>query len=181
MKAYVTSIREKTTGICCEQLEKFGFEVVLLDKEESWESKYKRFINIAHEANEGCLRIDADIIVNENIKHVGTALINDELIASYNLYDLYRNGIFVGSPIFYTKKALGIIKRYHMMLHPSRPEASACRLDGINPYKFQSPLIVGMHGFFQDYVTIKRAKTNKTDRKQQGVFDFELVDKLMNL
>lgn len=179
MKAYVTSIGEKTTEICCEQLRKFGFEVVLLDKEELWEGKYKRFIRMAHESNEDCLRIDADIVVNENIRKVGEPF--EGLIASYNLYDLYRNGIFKGSPIFYTKKALGIINRYQSMLHPNRPESSACRLDGINPYKYQSDLIVGMHGFFQNRATIERAITNKTDRKQQGLFDFELVGKLMKL
>ncbi len=180
MKAYVTSIGEKTTELCCEQLIKFGFEVELLIKDESWESKYKQFIRMAHEANENCLRIDADIIVNENIKQVGTD-IDDKLVASYTLYDLYRNGIYVGSPVFYTRKALGIIARYHYMLHPSRPEASACRLDLINGKKFQSPIVVGMHGFFQDCATIERAKTNKTDRKQQDLFDFDLVNKLMKL
>ena len=47
MKAYVTSIRELTTKICCEQLRKFGFEIVLLDQKESWIEKYKKFIQLA--------------------------------------------------------------------------------------------------------------------------------------
>ena len=180
MKAYVTSIGEKTEKICCEQLEKFGFEVVLLNAKESWESKYKRFINMAYKANEDCLRIDADVIVNERIRYLHEVE-NSELIASYCLYDLYRNGIFRGSPILYSKKAIGIIHRYQSMLHPNRPESSACRLDQINPHKYQSEVIVGMHGFFQNHDTIEKAKTNKTDRKQQDLFDFDLVDKLMKL
>ena len=180
MKAYVTSIGEKTTKICCEQLDRFGFEVFLLDKTESWESKYKRFVNMA---DGDCIRVDADVIVNENIKVVfaNAEHMGKYLIASYRLYDLYRNGIFKGSPILYTKKAIGIIRRYHSMLHPHRPESSACRLDGINSYKYQSDEIVGMHGFFQDCDTIERAKVNKKDRKQQDIFDFELVEKLMKL
>lgn len=183
MKAYVTSIGEKTTDICVEQLEKFGFEVVLLDKMESWESKYKRFIRMAHESNEDCIRVDADVIVNKNIKKVFEDVEREDnyLITSYNLYDLYRNGIFEGSPILYTKKAIGIINRYHMMLHPNRPESSACRLDRINPHKYHDETIVGMHGFGSDKETIMRAKQNKIDRKQIELFDFELVDKLMKL
>lgn len=182
MKAYVTTIGEKTTELCCSQLEKFGFEVVLLDKIESWESKYKRFINMAHEDNENCLRVDADVIVNENIKTLGGNHLTPRiLIESGSLYDLYRNGVFRGSPIFYTKKAIGIIHRYKSMLHPNRPESSACRLDGINPHKYQSDTIVGMHGFFQNRDAVEKAMINKKDRKQQDLFDFELVDKLMNL
>ena len=183
MKAYVTSIGEKTTEICVQQLKKFGVEVVLLDKEESWESKYKRFIRMAHEDNENCIRVDADVIVNKYIQEAMYCgdLEDGTLIVSFCLYDLYRNGIFAGSPIFYTKKALGIIDRYKMMLHPDSPESSACRLDQINPHKYQSDIIVGMHGFFQNYGTIERAIINKKDRKQQDLFDFELVDKLMNL
>lgn len=183
LKAYVTSIGEKTEIICCEQLVKFGFDVVLLNKRESWENKYKRFIRMAHESNEGCLRVDADVIVNEDIKLARLEFEKTEgkLIFSCILYDLYRNGLFTGSPIFYTKKALGIIHRYQSMLHPNRPESSACRLDGINQHKYQSDVIVGMHGFFQNCATIEKAKTNKTDRKQQGLFDFDLVEKLMNL
>jgi len=68
MKAFITSIGEKTTKICCEQLSKFGFEIILLDEIEPWINKYKKFINMA---NEDCLRVDADIIVNEQIKLIG--------------------------------------------------------------------------------------------------------------
>jgi len=181
MRAFVTSVGEKTTGICVEQLEKVGFKVVLLDDpNQSWESKYRTFITKAHGYNEDCFRVDADVIIGAGIRDA-TLIGNGYLIKAYCLYDLYRNGIFKGSPIFYTKKALGIIDRYKDTLHPNRPESSACRLDGINPYKFQSDLVVGMHGFFQDDAAIERAKTNKTDRKQQGIFDFELVEKLMKL
>ena len=65
MNAYLCTIGEPTTNLCKSQLERFGFEVVLLDKVEPWIDKYKRVIAMA---DEDCIRIDADIIPNKNIK-----------------------------------------------------------------------------------------------------------------
>ena len=178
MKAYVSSFGEKTTELCCSQLERFGFEVVLMDEKEEWHKKYKRFIQIA---NEDCLRIDADVIVNEKIKQLGVGLSKRVWIESFTLYDLYRNGLFQGSPIYYKTEALDFLKKNLDRITPLRPEASALRLKGINEHKYQNDIIVvGMHGFFQDDETVKRAKSNKEQRGQTG-FEFDLVNKLRNL
>ena len=45
MIAYVTSVGEKTTEICCEQLERYGFDVYFFNKKESWADKYKEDIH----------------------------------------------------------------------------------------------------------------------------------------
>lgn len=179
MKAYVTSIGEKTTKICCEQLQRFGFEVVLLDGIEEWFDKYKRFIQIA---NENCIRIDADVIVNSNIQEIlNYGDFENVLMIQYYGYDFYRNNVGIISPIYYTEKALQIIKKNINLLDPNRPETSAWRLSEINPFTSTSNLILGMHGFFQSRKEFDRALKNKKERKQMAEFDFELADKLFKL
>lgn len=178
MKAYVTSIGEWTTEICCEQLRRFGFEVVLLDGVEPWWDKYQKFIKMA---DEGCLRIDADVIVNENIRDIFKALTLGALMIQCKGYDFYRNDIGIISPIYYSERALKIIKENLDYLSPQRPEATAWRLPEINPFTATCDLVIGMHGFFQDRTAFDRALKNKTDRKQIEGYDFELADKLLKL
>lgn len=172
MRAYLTSIGERTTRVCYEQLERFGFDVILLDKREEWVDKYKSFIRLA---NEDCIRIDADIIPNESIKRVGGE--NYGLI-TYMTYDLYRNNIGVSSPVFYKKRIIDILKKRIKDIPTSRPEANASRFPEINPDKYNSNLIIGMHGFFQDKETRARAERNKIERKQIVYYDFNLIKEL---
>ncbi len=180
MKAYVTSIGEKTTDICVRQLKRYGFDVVLLDKKEPWIEKYKNFIDKT--PREDCLRVDADVVVNKHIKEVfNVANLEDILMAQFSLYDLYQNDIFVGQPVLYKKASFKIIQDNFWKLQQNRPEATAWRLEDINHSTFSSPQIVGMHGFFQDEQTVTRAIKNKEDRHQMGRYDFQLVKELMIL
>jgi len=172
MKAYVTSIGEKTTEICCEQLKKYGFEVVLLDGQEKWFDKYKRFISMA---NEDCLRIDADVIPNQRIKEVKDAF-EGFMMVQYSMYCFYKNDVRVGNPVLYRKRALDIIKRYIDKLDRLRPETAAWRLDEIRPHAFTNYLVVGMHGFFQNNEEVERERS-----RRRHVFDFDLVDRLRQL
>jgi hypothetical protein len=179
MKAYLTTIGEKTTDICKKQLERYGFDVVLLKKQKNWIDKYIDFITVA---TEDCLRIDADVIVNQNIKKVNTYANSGEvLLVGFTLYDLYQNGLFLGSPVFYSTKALEIMKNHLDKINIDRPEASMSRIPEINPYYIVDSAIVGIHGFFQDKETVLRAKENKIKRNQMYKYDFELVNTLMNL
>ena len=177
MKAFVCSVGERTTHICCEQLKRFGFEVVLLDGKEHWIDKYKRFISIA---NEECLRIDADIIPNRNIQLVGREDKNLPMI-QYKLYDFYKNDITIGNPILYRKKALDMIKANTDKLEVGRTETSAWRRIVIETYT--SDLIVGIHGFAQDKETMERAKKHKIDRGhlKKYNYDFDLAYKIIEL
>ena len=177
MKAFVTSIGEKTTGICYEQLKRFGFDVILLNEKEEWINKYRKFIAIA---DEDCIRIDADIIPNENIKQVGKD-IGSFGMGTHMTYDLYRNNIGITSPIFYKKFILDILKTKIKDIPAFRPEASASRFKEVNDYKYNSNLIVGLHGFFQDKETVARAEQNKKERKQIEQYDFNLVNKINDL
>lgn len=183
MKAFVTSVGEKTTQICCDQLKRFGFEVILLDKKEPWFEKYKRFIVYASNENEDCLRIDADVIVNSFIVRAQKDLREHKgnFMMQYTIYDFYLNGIKLGQPVLYSKGSFKIIMDNFKNLDERRPEASAWRLKEINHFTKNIDTVVGMHGFFQNKETVERAELNKRARKQIGKYDFALVEKLMNL
>lgn len=177
MNAYLTSIGEKTTEIAKEQLERYGFNVIVLGGEEKWYDKYKRFVFLAYE---NCIRIDADVIVNENIKEFQD--FGDRFMIQQALtYDFYRNDLGITSPVYYTKGALRLIRKNWDKVSRDRPEASACRIPEINPFKFTNELIVGIHGFFQKGEDLERHKQHKIERKQMEQYDFELAEKLLKL
>jgi hypothetical protein len=178
MKAYLTTIGEKTTGICKEQLEKYGFDVIIIDGKEKWVDKYKRFIQIAETP---CIRIDADTIPNKNIKKILTEDFSGVMLAYFKGYDFYKNDIGNISPCYYSKECIDIIRINLDKLDNNRPETSMSRLSEINPYMKGYDWIVGMHGFFQDYEMVLRAKHTKVQRKQLDECDFELVDKIYKL
>jgi len=173
MKLYLTSIGEKTTKIAKWQAERLGFEVILLDKKEEWISKYQTFIDIAREA---CLRCDADIILNKNIKTYDMEVGEGIDMVQFSNFDLYKNDISVGNPIYYSKEGLDKIRPHLSKLRHDRPETSAWRLDDVNGYT--SDYVVGMHGFFQDKETRDRALFNKQERGQVDQYDFELLNKI---
>lgn len=182
MKAYLCSVGEKTTQICKEQLERFGFEVVLFDEKEKWEDKYKRFINTA---NEDCLRVDADVVPNKNIEFLKIAPYSfrnlDKLMIQCKGYDFYKNDIGVIGIVFYRKQAIDIIKRDFNFIDLRRPEATAWRLPDINKYTETEEIICGLHGFGQDEETMMRAFEHKVARKQIEQYDFSLANKLSKL
>lgn len=177
MKVFLTSIGEKTTQICKEQLERFGFEVILLNDIETWDVKYRKFID---RANEDCLRIDADIIPNRNIElakdyFTGSSI----LMGQFQGYDFYKNDVGVIGVTYYSKKALSIIRNSFDEIDWRRPEATAWRLPKINPNTYTCKLIVAMHGFFQDDAHLKRHLKNKIERKQIEDYDFDLAKKIL--
>lgn len=175
MKAYITSIGEKTTDICKEQLERFGYEVEVLDGNENWYDKYKRFI---FKANEDCIRIDADVIPNENVKHLDDFA---QLMVQAKTYDFYKNNLSVTSPVLYRKEAIDIIRGNWNLVGKSRPETDASRIPELNQWFHTTDWVVGIHGFFQTKEDLKRHLNNKIVRKQLEYYDFLLAEKLINL
>lgn len=178
MKAYVTSIGEKTTDICCEQLDKFGFEVVLLANKEKWIDKYKRFLGMA---KENCIRIDADIVPNKLIKEAPRFDQTDYLIVDFHTYDFYKNNLSVTSPVYYKEMALQMFRSNLDKITELRPERSMTKLVG--EQKYTCEYIVGMHGFFQTLNHLKRHRKTKQERRQMEKYgyDFELAEKLWRL
>jgi hypothetical protein len=178
MRAYLTSIGEKTTWITYDLLEEYGFEVVLLDKKESWEDKYKSFLRMA---DEDCLRIDADVIPNEKIKEITENYGNEHYMVQFKGYDFYRNGIGVIGVTFYSKEALEIIRNNLDKIDWRRPEATAWRLKDINNETLTEDKIVGTHGYLANKEEIKRHLQHKIERKQILDYNFDLVFKLYDI
>lgn len=177
MKVYVTSIGEITTDICCQELKRYDFDVVLLGAREKWIDKYKRFIKMATGA---CLRIDADVIVNKNIRPFWNSCLKGEIVLSdCQVYDFYKNGLSYAGVVFYSQQAIDFIKKNIDKISNVRPERSMTILLGNN--KCSSSWLVGVHGFYQDFDTFLRAKVNKQTRGQLEEYDFRLAGKLMRL
>lgn len=181
MKAYLTTIGERTTEICKSQLEKFGFEVIMLDEYEQWLDKYKKFILLASEDGNACIRIDADTIPNKNIVRIRENTFDGILMSCFLGYDFYKNDIGVISPVYYSANALQIIRKNLDKIGKFRPETDASRLPEINPQYEVIDWIIGIHGFFQDFETIERARSNKIQRKQNSEYDFDLVNQIISL
>lgn len=176
MKAYLTTIGERTTEVAAQTLKLYGFDVVILDGFENWIDKYKRFIDLA---DNNCIRLDADVIINQNIVQAIKDIEKNCMMAQWHGYDFYRNNIGIVSPVFYHRDALEIIRKNFGKLNVSRPEATAWRLPDINPYTVTKPDIVAMHGFFQTKEDLLRHKANKINRKQIDEYNFELAEKLI--
>lgn len=179
MIAYITSIGEKTTDICVEQLKRLGFDTILLKDKEDWDIKYRRFIT---EAKEDCLRLDADIIVNKNIvQEIEKYKDKNYLMVQFKGLDFYRNNIGIIGVLFYKKEAIEIIRNNLDKISITRPEATAWRLPEMENRRHTSDTVVGIHGFFQTEDDIKRHQQNKIERKQIKNYDFELAERLLNL
>lgn len=183
MKAFVTSIGEKTTGVCVRQLIRYGFEVHLLDKKEPWIEKYKRFLVEAQKTGEDVLRIDADNIPNRNIAQVPeiNKMIQNAYIIQFQLFGFYKYDVITGGPLIYKRSGLSEMVKHLDKITELRPETSLSRLPQINPHLVTCPIIMGTHGFFQDKETMQRAYNNKMKRNQLHDCDFQLADELMNL
>lgn len=180
MKAYITSIGEKTAGVCEMLMKRYGFETVLMDEKISWIEKYELFIKLAGAAGENCLRIDADIIPNERVKDA-FSFQGYYLMKQFSVYDCYKNGVHKGQPVFYNKDVFPVILKNIHKLDVLRPETSAWRLQEVNPRTLTLDIIAGSHGYFQDGRTIARARKNKLERGQLGEYDFDLVSTLYSL
>lgn len=185
MKAYVCSVGEKTTDICISQLRRYGFEVVHLSQIEPWHEKYKRFIKMASRNPEDCVRVDADVIVNKRflLEKVREDIKNrkDCYMLQWQVYDLYKNFIHSGQPVFYAANVFPIIKSNINKINELRPESSIWKLAEINNLTRTVETVVGMHGFFQDQETFTRAHQNKMLRGQLDDYDFTLASRLRNL
>lgn len=177
MKAYVTSIGEPTTDLCIWALERQGFEVVLLNDRSSLWDKLKR---IYLEADDDFIRVDADVIVNKNIKE----LIKQKEFWWYQAltYDWFIQGSTHGGVQFYRKETLPILRKHvdeATRLH--RPESYMFRLEEFhNPRVCGSfEVICGLHGYGQS--DVDRIKRVKTERGQEDNYDWELAERLSKI
>lgn len=183
MKAFVTSVGEKTTDICVSQLRKHGFDVILLDKKEPWIEKYKDFIRRAAALKEDVLRIDADIIPTASIAKVPSiaGVFHSAYMIQFQVFDFYKFDIHMGMPIIYKKAGLSEMVKVLDHIKTGRPETEMSRLPIINDWMVSCPVVMGAHGFFQDKETMDRAFDNKLQRGQLGQYDFSLAADIIDL
>jgi hypothetical protein len=177
MKAYVTSIGESTTDLCVWSLERQGFEVVLIKSASSLWSKLKEIYEIA---TDDFIRVDADVIVNRNVKE----LIKQDQLWWYQSYCFgwYSQDIVHGGIQFIRQKALNTLRsRIVEAERLERPESWMFRLE-----QFHNPRvcgtfekICGIHGYKQ--TDDKRVYETKARRGQLDNYDFELAERLNEL
>lgn len=172
MKAWLCSIGESTTDIVADQLTRYGYQVIRLEKKEPWYEKYREFI---FQANETCIRIDADVIPNARIDCFQTY--ESGMLQSLT-YDLYRNDVGVTSPTFYSKEVLDLIRKDWSLIGTARPETDASRLPEVNRQFKTIDQVVGIHGLYQYPEDVERHRQHKIERKQMEGYDFSLIDKL---
>lgn len=177
MRAYVTSIGESTTDLCVWSLERQGFDVVLLqDKTTLWD-KLKR---IYREADGDFIRVDADVVVNRNVKELVRQ--KDLLWYQSRCFDWFSQDISHGGIQFIRKEALPAIRKHideAQRLH--RPESYLYRLPEFHDPRMCGTFekICGIHGYKQN--DIARVKKVKAFRGQQENYDFRLAERLEEL
>ncbi len=175
MKAYVTSIGEPTTELCIWSLERQGFEVELYQDKTTLADKLAR---IYLDAEDDFLRVDADTIVNQNVKRIGEYE-SDAWWIQPQTFDWYKQDLAHGGVQLIRKEALSML-RTNIGLHMGaiRPESNMFRLPEFhNPRRcVSSDLVVGLHGYGQ--TDIRRVKDLKAARNQMHNYDFELAERL---
>lgn len=173
MKAFVFSIGEKTTDLCCELMNDYGFEVILYQDQTSLWEKLKRFYTEALQTkSDAFFRIDADIIPNRNVLRL--ASVGWTCASGYDWYKQDRGAISIHMmtrPI--VEKCLSHINEAKDEI---RPETYLWRLPAINPHTHvESEFNSGLHGYGQKDQR-QRIKELKYNRNQE--YDWDLVERI---
>lgn len=184
MKAYIFSIGERTTDLCCELMEKYGFETVLLQDSSSLSSKLKEFYQQALKTDdERWVRIDADIIPNKNVSRLvriseGFGDAPSWVCASG--FDWYKQDRGAISIHVMNREVVKRALRYIPTARDKdRPETHIWRQPDINPFTLVvESFNCGLHGYGQVNQR-ERIKRLKHVRGQE--YDWELVEKVESL
>lgn len=177
MKAYVTSIGEPTTDLCIWSLERQGFEVELIKGDDSLAHKLEY---IYSNTDDDFLRVDADVIVNKNIKLLEFP--TKSWWVQPLTFDWWKQDVTYGGVQLISNKALPALRRnITAHLDAERPETDMSRLPELfNPRRFSSvDILVGLHGYKQS--DVNRVIDTKERRGQLGLYDFELAERLNNV
>lgn len=181
MKAYVFSIGESTTELCCQQLKDMGFEVHLIQDKTSLWQKLKLFYQYALEdADDEFLRVDADVIPNKNVLEL--IKLADGCWWHQSLaYDWYKQDL---SPVSVSHIRREAIELCHQNIdrfeHSSRPETDVWRLQEFHyPRRCHiANIVTGLHGYKQQDQR-ERIKRLKEERHQ--TYDWDLVERIEKL
>ncbi len=179
MKCYVTSIGELTTDLCVWSIERQGFEVTLLEDNTTFNDKLQRIYN---EAEDDFLRVDADVIVNKNIKRLVAECPESVWWWQSMSFDWFKQDIGYAGVQYVKKRCIPFIREgIKEALHIDRPESYCYRLPEFhNPRRcLSSGIVCGLHGFGQS--DVERVKKIKEMRGQIEGYDFELAERIDSL
>jgi hypothetical protein len=188
MIAYVTTIGEPTTDLCVWSLKRNGFDVKIIDGQDSLASKLKRIYKEANELDCDFVRVDADIIVNRNFTPEAISKIEKEDYLQnawwlqFVTFDWYK--LDTSHSMSYIKKQAvpylnQVIDKFQDNI---RPETESSRIyQFYNPRRFETydKQIMGIHGY--GIKNIKPVIKLKANRGQSDLYDFELAERLNQL
>lgn len=175
MIAYITSIGESTTELCRWALERQGFQVFVLESSTSlWEKLNQIYSDVIIG---DILRVDADVIVNKNVKEMVKQ--TDLWWYQSQCYGWFTQDVIHGGVQFIRNAALPAIKKHiHEAERLERPESYLYRLKEFHEPRMCGTFekICGIHGYAQ--ADINRIKETKLRRGQMDNYDFELAERL---
>lgn len=170
------SIGEKTTDLCCELMEEYGFDVILYQDQTSLWEKLKRFYTEALETkSDAYVRIDADIIPNRNVLKLQSK--GWTCASGYDWYKQDRGAISIH---LMTRPIVELcLAKIGEAKNEVRPETYLWRLPEVNPYtNVQDGFNSGIHGYGQ-VDQRQRIKDLKYIRNQS--YDWKLLDRIESL
>ena len=179
MKAFVTSIGERTTDLCVWSLQRQGFDVELVQSDSSLGEQLQY---IYETADDDFVRVDADVIVSLGLdKKVNFPPVGDNIWwVQFPTWDMYKMDLTHGGVQYIRKAALNVIREgIGEFLHDDRPETRMWNLDGLKkPRRCHTYMyhIAGIHGFGQK--DLDRVRIVKENRKYTSDYDFEMAERL---
>jgi hypothetical protein len=179
MKIFVFSIGEQTTELAIDLLDKYGFDVEIIYNETSslWD-KLKYFYTKALEAgDEYIMRMDADIIPNENVKRLAE---EDGGWVCATGYDWYKQDVgAISIHKMHRDVIVECLDHIDEAKNKDRPETYLWRLSNVNPLtRNQFDYACGLHGYGQRDQR-QRIKDLKLMRGQ--VYNWDLIDEIESL
>ena len=147
MKAFVFSIGEKTTELCCQLLREQGLEVILYQDQTSLWDKLKRFYTQALESEDDeFMRVDADIIPFKNAH----CMENNWGWTCAQGWDWYKQKVGAISIHKMRREVVELcLANIESAHYENRPESHLWRLSDINKKTKLSFGTYGLHGYGQ--------------------------------
>lgn len=179
MKAFVTSIGEPTTELCCSQLERYGYEVVLLQDDSTLWDKLRR---IYEQADDDFLRVDADVVPNRNVGDFWQGYTRDVWWVQSRSFGWYSQDLIHGGSQFIRREALPALRaNVERFKNAERPESQLYRLPEFHEPRrcVSSDVVAGLHGYGQN--DLERVMAVKRRRGQYDNYDWPLVKALETL
>lgn len=176
MKCIIFSIGEPTTELCHEALKRQGIEAEVWQDSSSFQDKFKRLCEI----EEDVLRVDADIIVNDNLPRFISLVKEAKKYWQQPKGWLWWNQKI--EPISVNYFPLSVIKVFKNHLNDEgfknyRPERYMWGLEELADKVVHCDQVVGIKG----YGIKDLAKTKQTKFNRGQVYDWNWIERINNV